>query len=423
MRILIAADTYFPDVNGASYFAQRFAAGLVARGHEVHVVAPSRDRRHHTLVRDGVTEHRVRSLPVPGHPGFRGTPPGIRRYLAREVARVRPDVVHVQGHFTLGRTTLRVARALGVPTVATNHFMPDNLVHYLHLPRPLERAVEAVAWRDFARVFNTADVVTAPTPFAAALAQEKGVRAAVLPISCGMDFSRFSPANPGAGFRRRLGLGDRLTITFVGRLDLEKNVDQLVRALPLVRRSVDAQLLVVGTGRERENLVRLAERTGVGEHVTFAGFVADEDLPAAYAASDVCVNPGVAELQSIVTLEAMASGKPVFGANARALPLLVHDGVNGHLFEPGDVAGLAERLVRVLTDDALRQRMGAESLRIVAAHDAGATLDAFEERYARLVPAAVRTAVPAVLPGPRRPRRSALASPAGTGGTRVDQPA
>ncbi|GAB7192655.1 hypothetical protein NUM3379_33640 [Kineococcus sp. NUM-3379] len=396
MRILIAADTYFPDVNGASYFAQRFAAGLLARGHEVHVVAPARGARSTRTVRDGLTEHRVRSLPVPGHPGFRFSPPGARRSLRRLLRRVRPDVVHVQGHFTLGRTTLRVARDLGVPTVATNHFMPDNLVHYLGLPGPVERAVEAVAWRDFARVFNSADVVTTPTTFATDLARAKGVGGRVHTISNGMDFSRFSPAVSGAEFRARLGMDDRPTITFVGRLDAEKNVDQLVRALPLVRRSVDAQLLVVGTGHERENLARLAADSGAGEHVTFAGFVSDENLPAAYAASDVAVNPGTAELQSIVTLEAMATGKPVVGANARALPLLVHDGVNGHLFEPGDVTGLAGALTRILTDDALRRRMGAESLRIVSDHDIDTTLAAFEARYAALT-GAVR------VPAPRGP--------------------
>jgi glycosyltransferase involved in cell wall biosynthesis len=80
-------------------------------------------------------------------------------------------------------------------------------------------------------------------------------------------------------------------------------------------------------------------------------------------------------------MEAMATGKPVVAANARALPLLVHDGENGRLFEPGDVAGLASRLAELLSDAGKRTRMGRESLRIVANHDIGITLNAFEGLY------------------------------------------
>ncbi len=223
--------------------------------------------------------------------------------------------------------------------------------------------------------------MTAPTPFAAILAEEEGVRGPVLPVSCGMDLSRFSPGNDGDAFKRRYGIGDRPTLMYVGRLDAEKRVDELIRALPKVRRLVDAQLVVVGNGHERRRLIELAEEIGVEGYVIFTGFVEDGELPGAYAATDVFCNAGVAELQSIVTLEAMATGKPMVAANASALPLLVHDGENGHLFEPGDVETLASRLTEVLSDAGKRALMGEESLRIVGRHDIEDTLAAFEELY------------------------------------------
>ena len=383
LRVLIGADTYAPHVNGASSFTQRLATGLASRGHQVHVLAPSRGLRSRTVQRGGIVEHRLRSLPLPAQPGFRAVPPGAGAAVRAVLDRVRPDVVHTQCHFAVGRGLLAAARAAGVPTVATNHVVPENLVHHLHLPKPLERAVARWAWADFARVFDRADLLTAPTPLAAALARENGVRGEVAAISCGTDLSRFHPFAGAAAFRSRHRLPDRPTVGYVGRLAAEKHVDQLVRALAAVRARVDAHLLVVGHGHERAALEALAADLGVTEHVTFAGFVADEDLPGAYAAADVWVNPGTAELQSIVTLEAMASGKPVVGADARALPLLVHDGVNGHLFTPGDVAGLAGALVHVLTDDVAAAMMGRASLRLVAAHDVEDTLDAFEAVYAR----------------------------------------
>jgi glycosyltransferase involved in cell wall biosynthesis len=385
MKVMIGNDTYPPDVNGAAYFTRRLAVALADRGHEVHVVCPSRSMWTGVMTRDGVVECRTRSLPVPFHPGFRFSPPPLlRRRVLEEVRRIRPDVVHAQGHFFIGRTLIRAAKELGVPVIATNHFMPDNLVFYLHLPERIEHKVAEWAWRDFSRVFDRADLITAPTPFAAKLAEENGLHRSILPVSCGMDLSRFSPTNDGYAFKTRYGVPERPVFVYVGRLDAEKHVDEPIKALPLVRKSVDAQLVVVGDGHEHGNLVSLARGRGVERYVTFTGFVPDGDLPGAYAAADVFCNAGTAELQSIVTREAMATGKPVVAVNARALPLLVHDGENGRLFEPGDVEGLALRLTKLLSDDGKRARMGQESLRIVARHDIGITLNAFEELYEAL---------------------------------------
>jgi glycosyltransferase involved in cell wall biosynthesis len=385
MKVMIGNDTYPPDVNGAAYFTRRLAVALADRGHEVHVLCPSRSLWSGVMTRDGVVERRTRSLPVPFHPGFRFSPPPFlfRRVLG-EVRRIRPDVVHAQGHILIGRTLIRAAKQLGIPVVATNHFMPDNLVFYLHLPAGMEKKVAEWAWRDFSRVFDRADLVTAPTPFAAKLAEEKGLNRSILPVSCGMDLSSFSPTNDGYDFKTRYGVPERPVFMYVGRLDAEKHVDELIKALPLVRKAVDAQLVVVGDGHEHEKLVSLGRKQGVERYVTFTGFVPDRELPGAYAAADVFCNAGTAELQSIVTMEAMATGKPVVAANARALPLLVHDGENGHLFEPGDVEGLASRLTELLSDDHKRTRMGRESLGIVARHDIGITLDAFEGLYEAL---------------------------------------
>ena len=393
MRVLIANDTYPPDVNGAAYFTKRLAEGLAERDHEVHVMCASTTLHSEEVTRRGVIEHRIRSVPVPLHTDFRFSPPLLYRRVLAEVRRIRPDVVHAQGHFFIGRAVIRAAKELGIPVIATNHFMPDNLVFYLGLPGKMERTVARWAWRDFARVFNRADIVTTPTSFAANLVEEKGILGPVLPISCGMDLSRFSPDNDGEAFKLEYGIPEQPTFMYVGRLDAEKRVDELIRALPLVRKSVDAQLVIVGDGHERQRLMELAEEIGVEGYVIFTGFVEDEELPGAYGATDVFCNAGIAELQSIVVLEAMATGKPVVAANAGALPLLVHEGENGHLFEPGDVEGLASRLTEVLSDEGKRVQMGEESLRIVGRHDIEYTLAAFEELY-ELVVSSRRADVP-----------------------------
>ncbi|MDY7088554.1 MAG: glycosyltransferase [Actinomycetota bacterium] len=398
MRILIGADTYAPHVNGASYFAQRLAVALTAR-HEVHVVAPSTDTRSHAgMSSDGVVEHRVRSLPVPGHPGFRFCPPvGLRAAAGRILDEVQPDVVHVQSHFPLCRALVHAAHERGLLVIATNHFMPENLIHYLPLGNAGRTRVHEWAWRDAARVFAKADIVTAPTPYAATLAVVSGVAGPVLPISCGIDLACFREQAPTAEFRWAYSLADKPTITYVGRLDAEKNVDVVMRAFALVRSSFDVQLLLVGTGSEERRLRSLAEELGVAKHVTFTGFIPDEDLSSAYAASTVFVNAGTAELQSLVTLEAMASGRPVIGADAAALPHLVRDGETGYLFPPGDVAALAEQLRTVLRDPKHAEELGRRARAAAEQHDQARTVSAFEQLYgirtARQAPAPAEAAV------------------------------
>jgi hypothetical protein len=92
--------------------------------------------------------------------------------------------------------------------------------------------------------------------------------------------------------------------------------------------------------------------------------------------------PSIAELQSIATMEAMASGRPVIAANAMALPHLVHDGDNGYLFEPDDVDDFASALLKVATANQKElDRLSENSLHLIQSHDIKRTLAIFEGLY------------------------------------------
>ncbi len=377
LRILIGAETYPPDINGAAHFAQRLATGLAGRGHQVHVVAPSPTGPPGTAVDDGVTVHRVRS-----HRYFMRTdfhvclPWDARPATAALMAEINPDVVHTQGHMVVGRYIVRAACRSGRPLVATNHLMPENLAAYLPLPPVLRRLAARCAWKDLGRVYAKADAVTAPTPHAVELLVRRAGLIDAFPVSCGIDADRYratasdDPATP--------------TVLFVGRLDREKHVDELVKAMAALPARVPAELEIVGDGPQRAAWTALAQRLGIADRVRFRGFVAEEELLKAYARAAVFCMPGTAELQSLATLEAMAAGTPVVAADAVALPHLVHPGRNGWLYTPGDIAGLTARLTTLLSDPAARHRMGQAGLEIVAEHGIDATLDTFEDLYRRL---------------------------------------
>ncbi|BCJ30961.1 glycosyltransferase [Actinocatenispora sera] len=376
-RIVVGADTFVPDVNGAARFSYRLATGLAARGHEVHVLAPSPDGAAGVSMMEGVFVHRVRARRTPFHPTFRFCPPWQASAAADDLlAELAPDVVHIQSHMLIGRALSVAANRHRVPLVATNHFMPENLFGYLRLPGVLHDAARSAAWRDAARVFHRAVAVTAPTQRAVELLQENGIEHAEA-VSCGIDLDRFEA--------RRAPDAEVPTVLFVGRLDAEKRVDELIRALALLPAALPLDVELVGTGSRRDEWQRLAADLGVGDRVRFSGFVPDDELPAAYERADIFCIPGIAELQSLVTMEAMAAGRPVVAADAMALPHLVRNGDNGWLYQPGDVAGLASRLGMLAADPQLRVRMGAAGRRRVEQHAVPATLRRYEEIYAQVL--------------------------------------
>jgi glycosyltransferase involved in cell wall biosynthesis len=378
LRVLIGADTFAPDVNGAATFTSRLAAGLVERGHEVHIEAPAFSSKHGTFteVHEGaeLTVHRVYSWRWFPHEWLRFVLPWrSQAHAARILDAVEPDVVHIQSHIVIGRGLARQATLRGIRVVATNHFMPENLIQHTLLPRFLRKTAIRIAWNDAAKTYHLCEAVTTPTrkgaEFLEAATDLRGVHA----ISCGIDASLYTPdLGPKKGNR----------ILFVGRLAEEKHIDVLIRAFAKLGTDLDATLEIVGDGELMNHLKRLARELGVEERVTFAGHVSEEELKAAYTNATVFAIPSEAELQSIATMEAMASGLPVVAANAMALPHLVHDGENGYLFEPQDVEELTARLTTVLTaPDAELQRMKRNSLKLIAPHDIRRTLTTFERLY------------------------------------------
>ncbi|ASU82400.1 glucosyl transferase [Nocardiopsis gilva YIM 90087] len=404
LRVLIGTDTYPPDVNGAAFFTARLAHGLAERGVNVHVLCPSPDGPPRVTERDGVVEHRLRSMSSLVHESVRlSLPLGVPGHIDRLLQRLRPDVIHIQNHFILGRLLISAGRRHGIPVVATNHFMPENLFNYMYIPPALRNAIGTFAWRDFARVLADVEHVTTPTRTAAQLLLDQGYRRPVEAVSCGIDLSRFHPFGDkpsGSRDRRRwtskrdlrahLGVPDQPTYLFVGRLDEEKHIEDLISALPQV--TVEgAQLVLVGTGAQRPRLEKLAETEGVADRVHFLGFVDDADLPLAYRAADVFAIASVAELQSIATLEAMSSGLPVVAADAMALPQLVDIGHNGYLYEPGSSSDLAKYLSEILASDDERVRMGHASREMAARHDHQRSLDRFEAIYAEAARGGSRT--------------------------------
>ncbi|RUQ87835.1 glycosyltransferase family 4 protein [Labedella gwakjiensis] len=374
----MGADTFPPNVNGAARFVERLAAGLVRRGHTVHIVAPAASRKHGTFqeTHDGavMTVHRLFSVRWLPHDWLRfALPVVIQHNAAKILDEVRPDVVHSNSHLIVGRGLSIQAAKRGIRVVATNHLMPENMMEFTVVPKWTRGALLRWAWGQTRDILGLAESITTPTRRAADFLEKNTGLTGVIPISCGIDADMYTPSFAPRTENR---------ILFVGRVTGEKHIDVLIRALGRLPQHLDAKLTIVGGGDQKRNLEVLAEQLGLADRVTFAGYVTEEELRASYTRATVFAMPSIAELQSIATMEAMASGLPVVAADAMALPHLVHDGENGFLFAPGDVDELAARLTDVLEAEPERlEALKNESLRLIQAHDINRTLSTFESLY------------------------------------------
>ncbi|MFT4029636.1 MAG: glycosyltransferase [Protaetiibacter sp.] len=378
LTVLIGADTFAPDVNGAATFTRNLAAGLAARGHEVHVMAPAQRGRVGTFteVHENVpmTVHRIYSWRWLPHPWLRFMLPWrVTANAERIVRAVEPDAIHFQSHIVVGRGLATAAKRHGIRLIGTNHVMPENILQHVEvLPTGMLDWLTRIQWGAARKWFEQADAVTTPTRRAAEFFERGTGLVGVHAISCGIDTSFYTP-----DFSPRT----ERVVVFLGRLDEEKFIHEAIEAIAKLQ-DLDARLVIIGEGEVRPRLEARARELGVADRVRFTGHVTDDELRRELSAASVFAMPSRAELQSISTMEALASGLPVVAADAMALPHLVHPGVNGYLYQPGDIDEFADHLRTVLTaapEELDRLRHGA--LRTVESHDIQRTLDIFEALY------------------------------------------
>ena len=396
MRVLIANDSYLPQLNGAAVASHRLVQGLTGRGHQVCVVAPGtsfRDEEHPDPGCPEVTVHRIKSFPVrPFHPELRITAwAGTAAKLDRIFRRFQPDIVHIQNQFIVCNGCLKQGRKLGIPVVGTNHFMPENILPYF--PRPLWPIMSAILWKQCLGVYDRLDCVLAPSNSCLEVLKAAGLTAPARVISNGIDIRRFSRSlapesflDSGAdsilekyGIRR-----DVPTFLAVGRLDRDKKVDLVIRATANAVVSADLQTVIVGKGRDEAEFLELARKLCPDGACVFTGFVPDDDLDCLYALADVYIGAGAAELQGLAVMEAMATGLPILAANSVALPELVEEGVNGFLFEP-NVDDLAAKMLLMLDFRHCWEHMGRESKDAIQRHDMPNVLAHIEQLYEELI--------------------------------------
>jgi glycosyltransferase involved in cell wall biosynthesis len=245
------------------------------------------------------------------------------------------------------------------------------------MPVSVDSAAAYVRW-----FYSRCDYVTAPSRSVFAELGAARLRRPHLVVSNPIDTDLFKPVRDDerAALRARFGLSCA-TITYAGRLGPEKNIEVLLRAVAALRdHGIAAELAIAGHGSHEPILRTLARELRIDRQTKFYGTLAQDELARLLRISDTFAIMSTSETQSMVLLQAMASGVPVVAANTRALPEFVTQ-ANGVLVDPHDVTRLTHALADLLASPEHRRNLGAAGRRFAERYRVETITDEWEALY------------------------------------------
>ena len=397
MHVLMISDVYFPRINGVSTSMLTFRDTLERLGVRVTIVAPDypgTDRAADAA--EGILRLPSRAVPLDPEDRLMHWRPLAR--LDRRLASANfcdIDLVHVQTPFAAHYAGLRLARARGIPCIATYHtHFEEYLFHYI---RFLPRGALRYASRSLARQqCDSLDAIVVPSPPMAATLLGYGVAAPLHVIATGLPESQFLRGD-GQRYRRQWAIApERKLALFVGRVAHEKNIGFLLHMLAVARRQrPELMLLIAGEGPAAAALRRQAAALGIEDHVRFVGYLPRESgLRDCYAAADVFTFASLTETQGLVLLEALASGLPVLAIASLGAAEIVSP-ERGAMPAAATPEAFAGQLNALLNQPAKLRVMAAEAIAFAREWDAAAQGARLAALYRQLLCAAVAAAAPA----------------------------
>jgi len=363
----------YPTHGGSGVVATELGVELARRGHEVHFISYSVPFRLKPY-QENILFHEVQ---VTSYPLFKYPP--YTEALAAKMAEVADeaglDILHAHyaiPHAVCAYLARQVAASTKLRVVTTLHGTDITLVGSDQSFRTLTRFG-----------IDQSDGVTAVSEFL----KKKTIEVfhphrAIQVIPNFVDTVRYAP-RPGGCQRERFAKKGERVLVHISNFRRSKRVEDVVRVFAAVRREVPSVLLMVGDGADRTFSREVAVELGVERHVRYLGQLdAVEDV---LACGDLFLLTSANESFGLAALEAMSSGVPVVATTAEGLPELVRNGETGYLVPVGDVAGMARRVIELLTDESKRAAMGKAARQIaVDRYEANKIVPMYEEFYARV---------------------------------------
>jgi len=367
MRILQVSPYYPPHIGGIEFHVESLSQRLVEAGHDVVVYTSNVPNSRKYEVVGGVKIYRFN---CPLAPLNNPIMPGLFLKLIRSS---NFDVIHSHGHFHVPSSQVAFCNIfMRRPFVLTSH---GAVLGYRGWKRAIEVIFNVTVGK---RTLQAADKVIALTPTQANILQTLGAEPSQLvTIPIWVDLNQINLSADAQKFRSRYGLGDRKILLFVGRLLPIKGLKYLIEAARYTK--TRPKIVIIGDEApgypgSKQELQEQTRALGLDEDILFLGSFSRNDLADAYVAADLFVLPSLAEGLPMVLLEAMSYGKCVIATRVLGNVDVLRAGWNGILVEPKNPQELAEGIDHALTDDKMRERIGAQARKDIELNYTPATI-------------------------------------------------
>lgn len=414
MRIVISSAAYYPMINGVATFAHNLAEGLAKKGNEVAVICPSFTGKRYVEKNGNLTIFHIKSVRLPVYPDQINEVPDGKKIFGKEVPRMfykrglwvspapyneirkivkkyRPDVIHSQTCDPIGIAISMVARERKIPFITTGHTYPDTITGQLKALKLIKKPLDLALTNYLVDYQRHSDFATMPTEMAIEdliLKRRRKFKVPFEALSNGVDLSAFKPGRANIKIYNKYKIPtDKKIALYVGRVDPEKTISRVIEAFSKVLEKVpDALLLIVGDGIDKAHLEEQTKYLELEKSVKFLGKVLPPDLYEIYKIGDLFVTASEIETQGIVLIEAAATGLPIVAVDKGAVRDICKDKENGKLCQPGgDIEGLSEGMIEILSDNKLRLKYSEKSLELAKKHDLRNTIVRFEEIYLQAI--------------------------------------
>lgn len=378
MRIGLFADTYYPQINGVATSVLMLKENLEKLGHQVYVFTttdPLADNKEKNV-------YRVMSLPFKSS---RRVGMVYHPRLARRIKRLELDLIHTHTEFSLGIFGRTMARYLNIPHLHTYHTIYEDYTHYIVKFGVLDTIAKSAARRLSTNFCNSADMVVVPTDKVKNLLLTYNVNREISVIPSGIRLDKYSKEKY---FNKEIlklkeyhGIkpSDKVII-YIGRLSVEKNIDEVLKAMSIYLKDKDStKFVLVGNGPDKSNLEDLSRDLGIFDKTIFVGERPWDEIGKYYQLGDVFVSASQSETQGLTYIEALASGLPVVAKADPCLDGVIQNGYNGYTYH--SIIEFLSSLDLMLNNQEIMEEMSINAERSVQKFSAVKFAEAMEKQY------------------------------------------